>query len=561
MAMGGLIALSFLAIRVLEQDVQAYRQSNQEAIHWSAAQVEVELSRFVLVLNRYTSGDPEVTQQEVNRRFDLLWSRTGLFRSGAIGARLRQSDQGLGVIPMTIEVLTQHEDTILNLERGQTPKNRQLLEEFSALQDPLRRLSVKVLASEQERYAGVRRTLLDSSRMTFWVWAATLVLAALLVGVLFLEARRYMRQIRETGRLAEEAQAANRAKSRFLTMMSHELRTPMNGVMGLMALAKQAGLNEKQLRLIEQAERSGAQMVSLLGDILDFSDLQSDRLVLDIAPFQPRALCEGVIGDVLGQSAPGQLEMTVECPGSVPEWVEGDVGRLRQSLVHFCTYFAETIGSRDIRLVVGHDEKNLIVEIDLAAQEADKAGWQPEAIFGSTGSRTGEFETDAVGPMIARSMVGIMDGALRMRRIIPGRASLIVQVPAPEMIPQRDCIRLVTHTDTTALLLNAAIDETVWTIWGRGLSPARVAVVLFEVGGALEESDINALRAAHPGSVILGIGTGDNQHPFDAICHLPVSRPALQALIEETLRQSAEDAPRGIGGAPGGADTSEYRVG
>ena len=64
-------------------------------------------------------------------------------------------------------------------------------------------------------------------------------------------------------------------------MMSHELRTPMNGVLGLIALAKQTGLTDAQKRLIEQAERAGAHMSSLLGDILDFSDLQTDRLEID----------------------------------------------------------------------------------------------------------------------------------------------------------------------------------------------------------------------------------------------------------------------------------------
>ncbi|MFK7943128.1 MAG: sensor histidine kinase [Paracoccaceae bacterium] len=533
LAMGGLISLSFLAIQVLERDVQAYRTSNEEAIHWSAAQVEVELTRFLLALNRYHSGDEEVDNTEVNRRFDLLWSRTGLFRSGSIGERLRRSDEGLGAIPLTIATLQQNEEAVLNLQRGDDPTYNLLMREFSDLQNPLRRLSVKVLDREQDRYAQVRRTLLDSSRMTFWVWAATLLIAALLVGVMFLEARRYTRTIRETAKLADQAQAANRAKSRFLTMMSHELRTPMNGVMGLMALAKQSGLSEKQLRLIEQAERSGTQMVGLLGDILDFSDLQNEKLALDVVPFQPKQLADAVSSVLSGLTARTAVKLEINCCRSLPAWVEGDFARLRQTIVHFCAYFTDTVGTRDVRLIFAHDDRDLVIEIDLEAKEADQPGWQPEAIFGRAGADYGEFASDAVGPTIARGFVDSMGGSVRLRRENVGRASLVIRVPAPEVLPEQDCIRVETHSDTTALLLNAAIDGTRWRVWTPAMQFSRVAAVLLEVGGGQEKQALLRLRAEHPSALIVAIGMTEDPASFDACESVPLPSVTLNALMDK----------------------------
>lgn len=531
-AMGGLIALSFLAIRVLERDVEAYRQSNQEAIHWSAAQVEVELSRFLLALSQFGAHEGAVDKAGLNRRFDLLWSRTGLFRSGRIGERLREADRGLGAIPLTIAILQQNEQKVLTLRPGDVATRLELIETFSSLQDPLRRLSVKVLSGEQERYAAVRTTLLDSSRMTFWVWAATLVLAALLVGVMFLEARRYMRMIKESARLAEQAQSANRTKSRFLTMMSHELRTPMNGVMGLMALAKQSGLNEKQHRLIEQAERSGSQMVGLLGDILDFSDLQSERLALEVAPFQPAKLGTAVTQALDGLGSRNALTMSCECPNSVPEWVQGDMARLRQALVHLCSYFVEIVGTRDLKLVMAHDGTDLVIEIDIQAQEADRPGWQPEAIFGNSGTDQGDFATDSVGPTIARGLIEVMNGGLRMRRTVAGRASLFVQVPAPEVALNLDAVRVEAQSDTTALLLHAAIDETIWRIWSPAISPARVAAVLLEPSGAQDRALVQRYRAEHPGARVISVGKPLEDGVFDAICEVPLASGALTELLK-----------------------------
>ena len=532
-AMGGLILLSFLAIQVLERDVKAYRQSNQEAIHWSAAQVEVELVRFLLAVEAYASGDPNVEKADVNRRFDLLWSRTGLFRSGSIGERLRSNDEGLGAIPLIIATLQQNEEIVLNLPRGDTEASRALVNEFSDLQEPLRRLSVKVLDSEQERYAQVRRTLLDSSKLTFWVWVSTLVIAALLVGVMFLEARRYRRTIRETAQLAERAQTADRAKSRFLTMMSHELRTPMNGVMGLMALAKQTGLNDKQMRLIEQAERSGTIMVGLLGDILDYSDLQNNRLALDFSPFQTDRLGQGVAQVLESLTTRNAVELQIERPKSVPEWVEGDFGRLRQSLVHFCTYFTETVGSRNLRLIFGHDDDHLIIEIDMDAKEANEPGWQPESMFGSPVSNYGEFASDAVGPTIAREFIRAMGGSIRLRRDEPGRARLYVRVPAREVLAHRDCIRIETRSDTTALLLLAAIEDAGWRVWTPSVSKAHVAAVLLEACGGREMQIAEGLRADHPSALHISIGVPTDPGKFDSVQSVPFDPAILHTLLEK----------------------------
>ena len=529
--MGGLIALSFLAIRVLERDVQAYRTSNQEAIHWSAAQVEVELARFLLALTRFHNGDPDVGSAELNQRFDLLWSRTGLFRSGEIGERLRRSDEALGAIPLTIATLQRSEEAVLNLAPGDRAAYTALMRDFSALQDPLRRLSVRVQDSERDRYADVRESLMDGSRMTFWVWAATLAIAGLLVAVMFIEARRYTRTIRETAKLAEQAQAADKAKARFLTMMSHELRTPMNGVMGLIALAKQTGLSDRQLRLIEQAERSGTQMVGLLGDILDFSDLQNEKLTLDAVPFQPQQLADSVFTVLRGSGTRRVVELESSCPPSVPEWVEGDFARLRQCLVHICTYFTETVGTRDLRLVFAHDERDLVIEVDLEAKEGDQPGWQPEAIFGRAGSSYGEFASDAVGPTIARGFISAMGGSVRLRRELLGRASLIIRVPAREVIPERDCVRIETHSDTTALLLHAALDDTRWRVWTPAMPSSRVAAILLEVGGAQEAKALPRLRAEHPGARMIAVGMPADSDAFDAVVQVPVAAPALTSVL------------------------------
>ena len=536
-ALGGLIALSFLAIRVLERDVQAYRESNQEAIHWSSAQVEVELNRFILELSRFLHAEDGVTVAIVNDRFDILWSRTGLFRSGEIGRRLREYDAELAAIPLILARLDQHEQAIVNLQGGMTAQNKAVLADFIALRDPLRRLSVKVLSGEQQRYASVRKNLLSSSRMTFWVWVATLVLTAVLIGIMLTESRRYIRMIRQSAKLAEEAQAANRAKSRFLTMMSHEIRTPMNGVMGLMALAKQTGLNDRQARLIEQAERSGEKMVQLVTDILDFSDLQTEKVQMSEVAFAPYDLGQGVSTELAGLITRNGLNFEVDADPDNPNWVRGDFQRLSQIIVHFATYFVETIGSRDLHLLIRHDGGCLECTLDIDAQDVDRPGWQPEAIFGHDGSGYSDFASDAVGPMIARGLVDLMGGQVRMTRSVSGRASLVMLVPAAEIDPIRDSVRIEAQSDTTALLLRAALRDAAIRIWEPAMAAPRVYACMLEAGGDDEAERVAQLRSAHPGARLVSVGQTALSGLYDAQCTLPVDTKTLVQVLDMSQDQ------------------------
>jgi PAS domain S-box-containing protein len=87
----------------------------------------------------------------------------------------------------------------------------------------------------------------------------------------------------------EAAEAANRAKSTFLANMSHELRTPMNGIMGMLNLAKRRMTDPKGLDQIDKAKGAADRLLAVLDDILDLSRIEADRMVLEDAPSGPGA--------------------------------------------------------------------------------------------------------------------------------------------------------------------------------------------------------------------------------------------------------------------------------
>lgn len=131
-----------------------------------------------------------------------------------------------------------------------------------------------------------------------------------------------------------ESERASRVKTQFLATMSHELRTPLNGVIGMSEVLKTTELSETQEELVDIIENSGQELLSIIEDILDYTQLESDETKYSVAPFELKDVIAKVDRKIRSKAKKKQLDFRIITEGAENIVLIGDESRLTRILIN-----------------------------------------------------------------------------------------------------------------------------------------------------------------------------------------------------------------------------------
>ena len=291
----------------------------------------------------------------------------------------------------------------------------------------------------------------ERAQMTFWlVFVTGALILTLIAGAItyILQSRRRVTALRysyqklstlsrELAVEKETAQAADRAKSRFLATMSHELRTPFSGILGMVEMLRGSALPTEAMEHVSLLERSARALLGLLNDILDFSKIDAGQITVEIVAFDLKPMVDDL----------QQIQSVVAAAKGIGLSVRGierpliglgDPDRLRQILNNFLSNAIKftALGGIDVTVATAGEGSSRRLTISVtdsgAGMAADTRDNLFKPFFQGDASSTRRHGGTGLGLAISKRIAEAMGGSIGVKSE-PGQGSTFwLDVPFAE---------------------------------------------------------------------------------------------------------------------------------
>ena len=215
------------------------------------------------------------------------------------------------------------------------------------------------------------------------------------------------------------SEAANLAKTDFLSNMSHELRTPLTGILGFSNVLLQqifGPLNDKQQQYIEGIASCGNHLLELINDLLDLSKVEAGKEELAVETIVVEELCQSCLSLVREQCLQQNLELKILIAADVTTWV-ADRRRVKQILVNLLSNAVKFTEHGSVTLQVKTSGENLELSVIDTGIGIDKAGqlglFQPFKQIDSGLNR--KYEGTGLGLALSRKLAQLHGGDITLK--------------------------------------------------------------------------------------------------------------------------------------------------
>lgn len=244
-------------------------------------------------------------------------------------------------------------------------------------------------------------------------------------------------RLAEAERAREIAEAANLAKSEFLSRMSHELRTPLNAMLGfaqLLELDQHAPIAPSHKPWVTQIQAAGWHLLDMINDVLDLSRIESGTLNLQSETLDLREILKSAFPLVQQDVQRRGISVSDNIPDEISR-VTGDGTRVKQILINLLSNAVKYNNERGKIHVSAHVGMNDCVELIVTDTGLGMSPSQLSQLFqpfNRLGRERSALEGTGIGLVISQRLADLMGGSLRARSTSGEGSSFVLSLPRAE---------------------------------------------------------------------------------------------------------------------------------